>query len=75
MNIGQRNRIIVSSALFILLIAASFIFGATVFLIALTALLTSWVVNSDEFSKKRKFDWTSWLVTPCYHVNDNTNDS
>jgi Na+-transporting NADH:ubiquinone oxidoreductase subunit B len=65
MNIGQRNRIIVSSALFILLIAASFIFGATVFLIALTALLTSWVVEFlTSLARKEKFDWTSWLVTP-----------
>lgn len=65
MNTGQRNRIIMGSALLLLLIAASFIFGATIFIIALAALATAWVVEFlSSILRKEKFDWTSWYITP-----------
>ncbi len=65
MNTGQRNRIIMGSALLLLLIAASFIFGATIFIIALAALATAWVVEFlSSLLRKEKFDWTSWYITP-----------
>src|SRR5690606_2696466 len=65
MNIAQRNRIIVASILFMLLIAASFIFGPTVFLIGLVAIATSFIIEFlSSVARKEKFDWTTIWYTP-----------
>ncbi|HLS99988.1 MAG TPA: RnfABCDGE type electron transport complex subunit D, partial [Acholeplasma sp.] len=65
MNIAQRNRIIVASILFMLLIAASFIFGPTVFLIGLVAIATSFIIEFlSSVARKEKFDWTTIWFTP-----------
>jgi len=65
MNKAQQNRIIVASSLFILLIAASFIFGATVFIVGLVAILTSFIVEIlASKARKETFDWTTFWITP-----------
>ncbi|WP_264229418.1 RnfABCDGE type electron transport complex subunit D [Acholeplasma laidlawii] len=65
MNKSQQSRIFVASALFILLIAASFIFGATVFIVGALAILTSFVVEIlSSKARKETFDWTSFWITP-----------
>lgn len=65
MNTAQRNRIIVASSLFLLLIAASFIFGATVFIIGAIGIATSFVVEIlNSVARKEKFDWTTFTITP-----------
>ncbi|MBN3490047.1 RnfABCDGE type electron transport complex subunit D [Acholeplasma equirhinis] len=65
MNIAQRNRIIVASSLFLLLIAASFIFGPTVFIIGLVAIATSFIIEFlNSVARKEKFDWTTFWITP-----------
>ena len=65
MNKSQQSRTFVASALFILLIAASFIFGATVFIVGAVAIFTSFVVEIlSSKARKETFDWTSFWITP-----------
>ncbi|WP_162146897.1 RnfABCDGE type electron transport complex subunit D [Acholeplasma granularum] len=65
MNKSQQSRIFVASALFILLIAASFIFGATVFIIGAVAIVTSFIVEIlSSKARKETFDFTSFWITP-----------
>lgn len=65
MNIGQRNRLIVTGSLFVLLISASIIFGANVLIIGLVGLITSVIIELlASKARKEKFDWTSFWITP-----------
>ncbi|MFA5693093.1 MAG: RnfABCDGE type electron transport complex subunit D [Acholeplasmataceae bacterium] len=65
MEIAQRNRIIVASALFLLLIAASVIFGPTVFIVGVVAIATSLIIELlNSKLRKEKFDWTSFAISP-----------
>ncbi len=65
MNTGQRNRLIVTGSLFVLLISASIIFGPTVLLIGLVGLLTSLIIEFlASKARKETFDWTTFWITP-----------
>ncbi|MFA7417022.1 MAG: RnfABCDGE type electron transport complex subunit D [Acholeplasma sp.] len=65
MNTSQQHRAFVAVALFILLIAASFIFGTTVFIVGAAAIVTSFVVERlSTKARKETFDWTSFWITP-----------
>lgn len=65
MNTQQRNRLIVTGSLIVLLIAASVIFGPHVLLVALAALVTSFVIELlNSQLRKQKFDPTTFSITP-----------
>lgn len=65
MNKSQQSRIFVAAILFLLLIAAAFIFGATVFIVGLVAIITSFVVEIlSAKARKETFDWTAFWITP-----------
>jgi len=65
MNTSQQHRAFVAVALFILLIAASFIFGTTVFIVGAAAIVTSFVIERlSTKARKENFDWTTFWITP-----------
>ncbi len=63
-SLTSKNQLIVSISLFILLVAAAFIFGAYVFLVAVVTIVVAALVEL-LFSKVRKLEFDKfWFITP-----------
>lgn len=65
MDVKVRNRLIITGALLLLLVPATVIFGWKVLLIALIALITSFLLELANVKiRKEPFDYSSFTITP-----------